>query len=39
MAKHNKFELKQNLTDFLIFRSYPEIITVQTKKEKTKASQ
>jgi len=32
--KYNKFEIKQNLEDFLIFGSYPEIITAKSRKEK-----
>jgi len=31
---YNKFELKEKLEDFLIFGSYPEIITAKTRKEK-----
>lgn len=34
LDKYNKFELKQKLGDFLIFGSYPEVITVQTRDEK-----
>lgn len=30
----NKYELKKNLHDFLIFGSYPEVITAKTKIEK-----
>jgi len=34
LEKYNKFELKQNLEDFLVFGSYPEIIIAKTRKEK-----
>lgn len=34
LAKYNKFELKQKLDDFLIFGSYPEIITARSRREK-----
>jgi len=30
----NKYELKKNLSDFLIFGSYPEVITAKTRTEK-----
>ncbi len=33
-AQYNKYELKQKLEDFLIFGSYPEIITAKSQKEK-----
>ena len=36
LEKYNKFELKQNLEQFLIFGSYPEIITAKTRKERIK---
>ncbi|MEK7167157.1 MAG: ATP-binding protein [Patescibacteria group bacterium] len=32
--KYNKYELKEQLEDFLIFGSYPEILTAKTKKAK-----
>lgn len=32
--KYNKYELKQKLEDFLIFGSYPEIITAKSRAEK-----
>ncbi len=32
--QYNKYELKQNLENFLIFGSYPEIITARSQKEK-----
>lgn len=31
---YNKFELREKLEDFLIFGSYPEIITAKTRQEK-----
>ncbi len=34
LEKYNKYELKQKLEDFLIFGSYPEVITAKTRKEK-----
>ncbi|MDO8524371.1 MAG: ATP-binding protein [bacterium] len=34
LAQYNKYELKQKLEDFLIFGSYPEIITAKSQKEK-----
>ena len=34
LEKYNKFELKQNLEDFLVFGSYPEVIIAKTRKEK-----
>ena len=34
LEKYNKYELKENIEDFLIFGSYPEIITAKTRKEK-----
>lgn len=34
LEKYNKFELKQNVEDFLVFGSYPEIITAKNRKEK-----
>jgi len=30
----NKYELKEKLNDFLIFGTYPEVLTAETKKEK-----
>lgn len=33
-SHYNKNELKEKLDDFLIFGSYPEILTAKTKKEK-----
>lgn len=34
LSIHNRFELKQRLEDFLIFGSYPDVITAKTKKAK-----
>ncbi|MFA5804590.1 MAG: ATP-binding protein [Melioribacteraceae bacterium] len=34
LAKYNKFELKEKLDEFLIFGSYPEVITTETRSEK-----
>jgi len=34
LEKYNRFEVKQNLEDFLVFGSYPEIITAETRKKK-----
>ncbi len=34
LEKYNKFELKQKLEDFLVFGSYPEIITAKSRREK-----
>jgi len=34
LDKYNKFELKEKLEDFLIFGSYPEIITAKSRQEK-----
>lgn len=34
LGKYNKYELKQKLEEFLIFGSYPEVITAKTRKEK-----
>lgn len=34
LAQYNKFELKQKLEEFLIFGSYPEVITAKTRSEK-----
>jgi len=34
LEKYNKHELKEKLEDFLIFGSYPEVITSKTKNEK-----
>ncbi len=35
LEKYNKYELKQKLEDFLVFGSYPEIITSESHQEKT----
>lgn len=34
---YNRYELKERLNEFLIFGSYPEVITARTREEKTKA--
>jgi len=34
LEKYNKYELKEKLEEFLIFGSYPEIITAKSHKEK-----
>jgi len=34
VSHHNPFELKQKLEEFLVFGSYPEIITATSRKEK-----
>jgi predicted AAA+ superfamily ATPase len=34
LEKYNKYELKEKLEEFLIFGSYPEIITAESHKEK-----
>lgn len=34
LDKYNKFELKEKLAEYLIFGSYPEVITAQSKTEK-----
>jgi hypothetical protein len=31
---HNRYELKDRLEDFLVFGSYPEVVTAKTRKEK-----
>ncbi|MBU1121217.1 MAG: ATP-binding protein [Candidatus Omnitrophota bacterium] len=31
---YNPYELRQNLSDFLVFGSYPDVITAKSKKEK-----
>lgn len=31
---YNRFELKERLTDFLVFGSYPEVVQAQTRQEK-----
>ncbi len=33
-ANHNRFEMKKNLETYLLYGSYPEVITLQKKKEK-----
>ncbi|MBI2483897.1 ATP-binding protein [Candidatus Uhrbacteria bacterium] len=39
LSVHTLFELKQHVEDFLIFGSYPEIITQSTSQEKIRALQ
>ncbi len=34
LEKYNKYEMKDNLDEFLIFGSYPEIVTAKSRKEK-----
>lgn len=34
LNQHNKLELKQKLPEYLVFGSYPEIITAKTKQQK-----
>ncbi len=34
-AIHNHFELKENLDEFLVYGSYPEVITASSREEKT----
>jgi len=36
---HNRYELKQQLEDFLIFGSYPEVVTTKSRTEKIKLLQ
>ena len=33
---HNKHELREKLSDFLVFGSYPEVLTAKSKAEKMK---
>ncbi|MEW6740548.1 MAG: ATP-binding protein [Nitrospirota bacterium] len=35
-AIYNRYELKEKLDEFLVFGSYPEVVTAKTKKEKVK---
>lgn len=37
LSQYNKFDLQQRLEEFLIFGSYPEVVTAKTKQEKIKA--
>ncbi len=37
LSIHNRFELKENLEDFLIYGSYPEVILAKTRQEKIDA--
>jgi predicted AAA+ superfamily ATPase len=34
VATHNRFELRERLADFLVFGSYPEVVTAGSRKEK-----
>jgi predicted AAA+ superfamily ATPase len=34
LSVHNPFDLRQNLDDYLIFGTYPEVITSKTRKQK-----
>jgi len=34
LSLHNKFELKEKLSEYLVFGSYPEIVTSETKAKK-----
>lgn len=34
IALYNRFELNEKINDFLLYGSYPEVITAQTRKEK-----
>ena len=34
LSTYNKFELKENIEDFLIYGSYPEVLQATTKKQK-----
>lgn len=34
LNEYNKYELKQNLEDYLIFGSYPQVLTAQSREEK-----
>lgn len=34
LAQYNKYELKENLEDYLIFGGYPEVITADSREEK-----
>lgn len=34
LGEHNKYELKQKLENYLIFGSYPQVLTAQTREEK-----
>ena len=37
LSTHNRFELKENLEEFLIYGSYPEIVLAKTRQEKIDA--
>jgi uncharacterized protein len=34
LSQHNRFELKERLTDYLLFGSYPDVLTAPTREEK-----
>jgi len=34
LSVHNRFELKEHLEDYLVFGTYPEVVSSSTKKEK-----
>lgn len=34
LSQHNRFELRQNLEDYLLFGSYPEVLLAKTRAEK-----
>ena len=36
LKMYNKFELRERLEDYLIFGSYPEVLTTETREEKTR---
>ncbi|MBT3338728.1 MAG: ATP-binding protein [Anaerolineae bacterium] len=37
LSTHNRFELKENLEDILLYGSYPEVVMAKTRKEKVAA--
>ena len=37
LSTHNRFELKENLEDILLFGSYPEVVMAKTREEKITA--
>ncbi len=34
LSIHNRYELKNNIEDFLVYGSYPEVVTAQNRKDK-----
>lgn len=34
LTEHNKYDLKQKVEDYLVFGSYPQVLTAQTREEK-----